>query len=418
MIFILTDKNELYYRAGLSSTEIYILKLISYAFGNENINKNNFADADWYEIFRELKNQAVEVIPVGIIENFSDLIPSGLYESWIIYSAQVLAYAKKISICQENLTSLLKSEGITPCIMKGMSAALYYPYPFYRYTGDIDFLVNRKDFERAFNILSENGYVLKYAKDNTDYHYTLFKDGIYFELHIEPSGIAKNEKGDMIRNLFDFCCENPIKAKVEGSEFYMLPKLQNGLVLLMHIVKHLDEGIGLRQICDWLAFVNSEVSNEVFENEFKQILEETGLLKLALVTTKMCKIYLGINPKITWCDCADDRNCAEFMKYIFDNGNFGSKNKNTKRTMAVLGETRSPEKFLIFKIFSSLQKNGEQQWKALKKHPGLKIFAWAYIPLRYLKRIFTGKRSMSETKNLVYRIKKQKKIEDILKIYK
>lgn len=132
----------------------------------------------------------------------------------------------------------------------------------------------------------------------------------------------------------------------------------------------------------------------------------------------MCKIYLGINPKITWCDCADDRNCTEFMKYIFDNGNFGSKNKNTKRTMAVLDETRSPEKFLIFKIFLSLQKNGEQQWEALKKHPELKIFAWAYIPLRYLKRIFTGKRSMSETKNLVYRIKKQKKIEDILKIYK
>ena len=414
----MNSADELLSFAGLNDTEICVLKLISAAFGNDSINKDDFLGADWYEIFHELKNQAVEVIPIGIIERFSDLIPADLYEGWIIYSAQVLAYGKKISKCQEKLTSLLENENIKPCIIKGMAAALYYPYPLYRYMGDIDFLVNKCDFDRAFDILSKDGYVLKYDKDNTDYHYTLFKDGIDFELHKEPSGVAHNEKGDKIRSIFKHSCDNPVKASVENSEFYTLPKLQNGLVLLMHIAKHLDEGIGLRQICDWLAFVNSEVSDEVWETKFKPVLEEVGLLRLAVITTKMCKLYIGINPKITWCDSADDSDCAEFMKFVFDNGNFGEKNANTKRTMAVLGETRNPHKFVVLRVLSSLQKNGEAEWKLVKKHPVLKIFAWAYIPLRYLKRVITGKRSVSETKNLMHRIKEQKKIEDILKIYK
>lgn len=403
-----------YSAAKCTTTEQAVIRLIAAAFGGEKLNKNNFADTDWYAVFDELKAQAAAAIPMDVLTEVEELIPTELFNEWLMYSVQVMNYAEIILSAQSELTELFLRRGIPMGILKGAAASCNYPYPLYRNMGDIDFLVDKKDFDSAYKLMLDNGYVLVYEEDHVEYHLTLEKDGIMYELHREPAGIPHGTKGDKLRLLFTDICSQYETASLGEYRFCRLPLLQNGLVLLLHIVKHLDEGLGIRQICDWMAFVSQELSDEIWESEFKPMLKNSGLEKLACITTKMCKLYFGLNG-ITWCDGADETACADLMRFVLDNGNFGHKDRSTNRAGAVLGSASAGKRR---SILVNLQKQGTQQWKVAQKIPLLRCVAWAYLPIRYLIRIITGKRSIKYTAHLAETIGKNKSLQDKLAVFK
>lgn len=169
--------------------------------------------------------------------------------------------------------------------------------------------------------------------------------------------------------------------KVELDDFLIpvLPSLQNGLVLMLHIVKHLKSGLGLRQIIDWMMYMDKQLDNEKWE-EYSSVYEKAGLKPLAVTVTKMCQIYLGLSQKITWCNNdADETLCEELMEYILMKGNFGHKeNIDEVRVVNALARTNG-----IAGRMRDLQKNGIKNWKLLKKYPKLKVFAWSHELWRY-----------------------------------
>ena len=407
-----------YSAAKCTMTEQAVIKLIAAAFGGEKLNKHNFADTDWYAVFAELKAQAAAAIPMDVLPEVEELIPPELFNEWLMYSVQVMSVGERILSAQSELTELFMRNNIPMCILKGAAASCNYPNPMYRNMGDIDFLVDKQDFDRAYKLLTDNGYILAYDEDHVEYHLTLEKDGIMYELHREPAGIAHGAKGDKLRPLFADICSRHEIVYIDEYKFCRLPRLQNGLVLLLHIVKHLDEGLGIRQICDWMAFVSQELSDEIWESAFGPVLKKTGLDNLACITTKMCKLYFGLN-SISWCDKADTMACAELMRFVLDNGNFGHKDRSTNRAGAVLGSasTESRRSFLS-NMFINLQKQGTEQWKAAQRYPVLKCVAWAYLPMRYILRLITGKRSIKYTAHLAETIGKNRSLQDKLAVFK
>lgn len=412
-------KNKLYAMSGCTPTEEAVLKLTEAAFSGKRLNKDELSDTDWRSVYSELKAQAAAAVPVDALAEMEYIIPQDLFNEWLAYSVQVMGFGENVLYYQSELTELFESNNIPLAILKGASASCCYPNPMYRNMGDIDFLVDKENFQKALDLMLENGYRLAYPIDHVDYHITLAKGNMMYELHKEPAGIADGEKGNKIRALFDGQCANAEQADINGYRFYRLPSLQNGIVLLLHIVKHLDEGLGLRQICDWMAFVNSELSDKVWQNEFQPVLKEAGLESLACITTRMCKLYLGLSDSITWCDNADTQACAEFMRFVLDNGNFGHKSNNTRRTTAVLGHNKDENgKPFVIGMLYNLQRNGAAQWKAVQRFPALKCIAWAYIPVRYIGKLLTGKRTLSQTKQLAESIGKNKSLQDKLAVYK
>ena len=77
----------------------------------------------------------------------------------------------------------------------------------------------------------------------------------------------------------------------------VLPDDENGIVLLSHIRQHLESGLGLRQIIDWMMFVRSYLNDEMWFSSFHEKAQRTGLESLAVITTKMCQKYLGLTKK-------------------------------------------------------------------------------------------------------------------------
>ena len=109
------------------------------------------------------------------------------------------------------------------------------------------------------------------------------KNDIIVELH---RSFAKLNNADHARYLDDLIITNI-------NPTHELPDPVNGLVILEHISQHLVNGLGLRQIIDWMMFTDKCLPDEKWP-EFREMAQKTGMEKLAVVVTRMCEIYLGL----------------------------------------------------------------------------------------------------------------------------
>ena len=103
------------------------------------------SNSDWRNVFEELKTQAVLFLVFPILDelNIDDLQLLSSIRQDCFYS-QVKCH--QIAFAQKEMLGLLQQKGIPCVIIKGFAAAQYYPKPFLRAPGDVDFLVARKDF--------------------------------------------------------------------------------------------------------------------------------------------------------------------------------------------------------------------------------------------------------------------------------
>lgn len=320
---------------------------------------NGTAAADW-EIYEEMKRQAIALLPAA---RFSSLECSPeLKQEWKRYALHQLSRNEYYGHQQASLPLT-----VPYTILKGTSAAMYYPCPEYRTMGDIDIMTRREDFDAARQTLLDSGYHIE--TDGYEYrHSKLKKNEVLIELHRQFSAMNDPVQSKYLDDLII----NSITST------HVLPDPVNGLVLLAHITEHLEDGLGLRQIIDWMMFVDKCLPDENWP-AFLPLAENTGLVNLAIVCTRLCEIYLGL-PRHRFCADADGALCGLLMEYVLSSGNFGRK----KSRDAVFYKhlfTYAPS---LTRFFRVLQKRGLKNWKAAEKHKLLRPFAWAYQAFHYV----------------------------------
>lgn len=312
-----------------------------------------------------------------------------LFERWSKSSKDNQLRILYILSAQYKLIELLEANGIEFVIIKGAAASVYYPDPFLRMMGDVDLLVKRKDFERTAKLLEENGFSGSDSADaNEDHHNGYVKYNVVFELHRRLPIV--DEKNDKLISAFEEGISEREYGSIEGISFPMLPQKLNGMVLLFHINQHLRVGLGLRQILDWMMFVDKHLDDAAWEKEYRELTESLGMDKFAKIVTQMCKNHLGLGKNITWCSDADPETCDNLLKYIIDKGNFGVKAGEEGRVASVFLRTTNP-----FKMVARLQQKG-RNWDKAKKYSILRPFAWLHALNVELKRI--GKKNISVAK--------------------
>lgn len=347
-------------------------------------------DCDWDAIYDEAVLQAI----IGIV---ASVVPKEVVASDKRWQQAILRQkANYIRYChaEDELKRVLDEADIPFVVLKGNAAAIYYNHPEQRKMGDIDFIVLNSDYEKAKTILTKNGYIEHHEEGPRHIGYK--KDGISFELHHRFSHDDVDIEDYVIDGL-----NNRILGKIEDHEFSMLPSLANGLVLLDHMKSHLKTGLGLRQIIDWMMFVNGELSDTVWFENFGNICKDIGLCKFAITVTRMCQMYLGLPESITWCREADEALCKRLMANIVHTGNFGRKHGSGNSIEVVSSNIRRKG------LFQYLQIAGEHNWKAYKKHHWLKPFAWFYQIFRYARLGFKTGRSRKQISGDVQRSKER-----------
>ena len=197
------------------------------------------------------------------------------------------------------------------------------------------------------------------------------------ELH-KSYAMLNNKSQEMLLNqwIYDGIL-NHITATYNNQIFPMLTDSLNGLTLLAHISKHLESGLGFRQIIDWVMYVDKKLHDSDWP-DFCEKTDQLGLTKLAKVSARLGQLYFGLPEKdITWCKDADESLCEELLAYVFECGNFGNKLGANNTVISVFSKGRS-----VKSLFFDLQRSGEITWKAYKKHHSLKPFAWFYQSFR------------------------------------
>lgn len=322
-----------------------LIKLSFWGEGNPKVDSS---------VYQEMKNQAIAALPASVLSSLS--LPSKLMREWRNIIFQQLT----------NFTNYMYVQSHLPIsapyvILKGSSAAQYYPYPEYRTMGDIDIITRREDYDSSCGTMLRNAWHEITGGHDLDRgrHRTFVKDGMLVEIHAFFASMNDVEKA----KAFDDLIMNNI------TESHVLPDLVNGLVLIEHVNQHMEEGIGLKQIIDWMMFVDRCLTDDRWP-EFELMAEQTGLKELAVTTTRMCEMYLGLTEH-KWSMGADEKLSRNLMEYIMRSGNFGAKRNETDMlSVSGLYQLRHP-----LATIRDLQQKGQKDL-AIARHPILKPFVW------------------------------------------
>lgn len=327
------------------------------------------------EILDQFREHTIHALVADAVLKYD--MASGVREKVEQYLAlQMTSFASYIKE-QSRLTELLNEEGLTPVILKGTSAAVYYHDPSLRIMGDIDCWVypnSVENFEKARVAIPSLGFV---ENDRMERHLEFRKGKMEIEMHRYYSHRRNRQEIELDRIVYS---STPVEKTISGYEsspFYSCPSEINGVIFLHHISSHLYSGLGFRQIIDWLMYVEAVVNDEFWEHKLRPLAAITGVEKLAITVTRMGELYLGA-PEHAWCKDADESVCSQLFELINAAGNFG-RNLNRKDYVT--------KKVLNNRItLKSLQQRGLSHWPAAQKHKFLRPFAWIYQICRYIKK--------------------------------
>ena len=332
-----------------------LIKLSIWDVGNPDVD---------FTTFEKMKNQAIVALPGSVLHRLN--LPKELKQDWEIAVLQQISRNAQYNYTQSNLPIT-----VPYVILKGTAASQYYPIPKLRTLGDIDIMPVREFFEQACNELLHSGWIEITSQGHQDRgrHRVFTNNRFIVEVHA-----------------FFASMNDPAKAKALDdmivnhiTDNHVLPDLINGLVLIDHINQHLEEGLGLRHIIDWMMFVNNCVTDEKW-NLFEPLVDKTGLKILAIVTTRMCEKYLGLSPH-KWSSQADEHLCDDLMNYLLECGDFGRNLKKNSDMMSVsrIIKLRNPVHAIKY-----LQNKGLQDLND-SIIPFLKPFAWVWESYQLLK---------------------------------
>ena len=136
----------------MNQSKDLLLKFLRAVLFGEKLDASDFAEADWKSIFQLADEQTVSAL---LLDGMS-LLPSECIAISLGDKLKRIAAMQRIEQMNRlhrkvivKIDQALKSEGVPVVFMKGQTTALRYPNPLHRTPGDIDFVVNPKDFKKT-----------------------------------------------------------------------------------------------------------------------------------------------------------------------------------------------------------------------------------------------------------------------------
>ncbi len=397
--------NEL--NSKLNTHEIALLELVANCLFDRKMSLDSDA-VNWRMVWREAY---VQTVPLIAFSNADEKIYEKLGAEAVKKKlSEFFSTNTRVDFEHVKLHKLMTDADISYTIIKGLSCALYYPDMLMRSMGDVDFLVDIKDFERADRVLVDNGF--EFVKDSHEGHSVYVKNGCRFEMHYEPAGIPDGEKGEKIRRCFDDAVQKAKRVRTELGEIRVTSEFHHGLIILLHLCHHLTgEGIGLRHLCDWAMFISSmsdDAFRDIFENKFKEL----GLWQFASVITCICADYLGC-PCGNKADKIQTQLAEDIISDIFSGGNFGQKNADRSLEIHLISsksEEGIEKNSMLKQMFVSANKIVYTNWKITRRLKFLLPFGWFFFGLRYVIRSIFGKRPKIRIKEITNEASERKKL--------
>lgn len=370
----------------------------------------------WADVFKESIIQTVCPLSydgIGTVE----LLPPDISIKWLSYTTHFLRNNIIINANHSYVDRLMKQHNIPYCILKGAASEYYYPNPSLRVMGDVDFLVPKEHFEKATEILLDDGFDM--TLEDHECHRVFKKDKMHLEMHFEPAGMPEGKNREIIEEYFKDIFDEAKTVNFEGMSFVNPSPFHHGLIMLLHTYHHLlSEGVGLRHLCDWAVFVNA-FSNDEFNEIFKEKLKKIGLWRFACILSATACDYLGL-PRKKWIGNIDSELTKGVICDIFEGGNFGKKDKGRRQEGLMISD-RGKDGVSRTK-FSQLVKIKNKQaievFPVIRKLKFFYPFGFVFLAIRYLFNVALGKRKAVNVKKISSNADKRRNIYAQFELFK
>ncbi len=217
---------------------------------------------DWGLLFRLAKSQSVLALVADVIlsdkETSSRISEKGQERLRSFMMANIMTAERLGTLISESV-KLLRKAGIRPVLLKGQGLAAYYPDPRLRQCGDIDLYIGNDDYRKAYEIFKPLATKIDDIRK--------LDIGIHFDvnvgnLDIEVHRYTEVYKGRNLNRIYQNAAihgtrENTVTMNFNGVEVETPSDVFNAFYIFGHMFRHfLYEGVGLRQLCDWMMFLH------------------------------------------------------------------------------------------------------------------------------------------------------------------
>lgn len=361
-------------------------------------------EIDWRGVLDESLAHAMTLVALEGTDGLECEIPDNILAQWQTRAVQYIIKNEKLMGVQDEMLEILKKEGISGAVIKGSAASACYRNPDIRTLGDIDFLVREKDFEKTIEVLEKNGFV-KGEYETNPCHTELSYGGCVIEIHKYVNGLPDGEMGEYIKSIYENSLENDLHTEEIGAyTFPVTNDLCGALTLIIHTQGHvLKSGLGMRHLCDWAAFVDKKLTDEL-KAELEPVLERIGLFKFYKELTATCEKFL-LSESFAFGEYTEksaDLCDMLFLDFMFC-GNFGRKdpaalNGSSVFTRKTVIKEKDGSTVAKVKVWKNIIYFIKTAWPITQKHAILIPVGFVYIPIRYIFRVICGKRKMMSTR--------------------
>lgn len=330
-------------------------ELIQTSIGRKTCLTKQPSDTEWGDLYSEAKKQSlVGVCFAGVqrLQTQNQCPPEMLYLQWMGMAAKIQQRNELMNNRSKELQTTLLNEGFNCCILKGQGVALVYGKQLrnLRQSGDIDVLLWKDTMTPSENKKEICEYARRFDRkaSGIEHHIEapVFQDATV-ELHYTPAYLCNPFDNNRLQrwlgeNLHTYVDENGL----------IVPDFKyNVVILLVHAYRHyMTEGIGLRQVMDYLMLLQSEESFDKVEIE--ATLKNLGLLKFARGLMWVLHSVFGL-PKNSFICNQDEKVGKRLLHDIVEEGNFGHHKKKYNDDNSHVGHfiertTRSLNLFMLF----------------------------------------------------------------------
>ena len=218
-----------------------------------------------------------------------------------------------------NLQQFFAEGGLPIMVLKGQGLGSFYRRPFFRQCGDVDlYFGSMEAAEKAADYAESKGMKVSRAMDS-DSNFGF--QGIFIEIHsriVEQHNFFTRK---YLRKLEADAFKKGQTVTRDKVSFQIPPAEMNHLLQSTHILKHLlNEGIGLRQLCDAAISLHT-LKDQTDAKELVRILKQCDVYRWSKLLYALLVKYLDLPAEDLPLQTTE--NPDALMEEIWTTGNFG-----------------------------------------------------------------------------------------------
>lgn len=315
-------------------------ELLKGGLWGKDVRLSQLGSIDYIEIYKMAEGQTVLGLITAGLEKVSDAHLKK--ENVLLFIGNALQLEQS-NLAMNNfiaaMTNRLHEAGIHTVLVKGQGIAQCYERPLWRACGDVDFLLDSLNYEKAKSFFIPIASNID-KEDKHEIHLGMTISSWVVELHGSMRSCCLPKMDKIIDEVqLDMFRNNEYRIWHLDTTEVLLPNPDNDVFFVFtHILKHFFKGeLGLRQLCDWCRLLWT-FKDELDLELLKRRLIDAGIMTEWKVFAAFSVDYLGMPDNMMPFYVSDSKwgEKAKRVKFfIMGTGNFGHNRDNSHLSIKV-----------------------------------------------------------------------------------